>query len=204
MAFIETPRFPDIVAGMLVGGEEFLTQVVVTTSGAEKRNSLWSAPRRRYKVSSGMQSVSAALATASFFRLVNGRANGFRVRAPFDYTVTVAEGLVGTGVGTGTATYQLNRSYGFGLVGAIKKPVVGSVSIFKNAVLVTPGAGAGQYALDTTTGIVTFVAPFPGGGDALTWAGEYDIPVRFDTDWLQIGNDGGLLNWQGVTLVELR
>ena len=40
--------------------------------------------------------------------------------------------------------------------------------------------------------------------DTLTWSGEYDIPVRFDTDWLQIGHDGGLLQWQGVTLVETR
>lgn len=204
MAFLETPRFPDIAAGLLVGGEEFLTQVVITTSGAEKRNSMWTVPRRRYRIGNAQQHVRAAMATAAFFRLVGGRRDGFRVKAPFDWSASVAEGLVGTGVGTGTAAYQLRKSYGYGITADIKKPVVGTVSVFKNGSLVTPGAGAGQYALDTTTGIVTFVAPFPTGGDTLTWSGEYDIPVRFDTDWLQIGHDGGLLQWQGVSLTELR
>lgn len=204
MAFIETPRFPDIAAGLLVGGEEFLTQVVTTIAGVEKRNSMWSVPRRRYRLSNGRQSTRAALATAAFFRLVGGRRDGFRVRAPFDYAADVSNGQLGAGVGTGGATYQLRKNYGSGVVADVKKPVVASVSVYKNGSLVTPGAGAGQYALDTTTGIVTFVAPFPTGGDTLTWAGQYDIPVRFDTDWLQIGHEDGLLQWQGVTLVELR
>ena len=42
-------------------------------------------------------------------------------------------------------------------------------------------ARPGDYSFDTSTGKITFtVAPVT--GDVVTWTGEFDVPVRFDTD----------------------
>jgi len=37
----------------------------------------------------------------------------------------------------------------------------------------------------SATGLVTFVSP-PPNDHALTWSGEFDIPVRFDVDYLPV------------------
>jgi uncharacterized protein (TIGR02217 family) len=55
----------------------------------------------------------------------------------------------------------------------IVKPVFGSVKVYDGDSLVTA-------SVDTTTGVVTGVL-----GDSLTWTGEFDTPVRFDTDQLR-------------------
>lgn len=50
---------------------------------------------------------------------------------------------------------------------------------------------------------------YPQVADALTWAGEFDVPVRFDTDTMQstiITRSGGsfVVGWDGIRLVEIR
>lgn len=288
MAFQESPRFPDEVSAWLVGGEEFMTDIVQTQGGFEQRNQVWAQPLRRYRLSNALRTIPNATATKAFFRAVGGRANGFRVKDLFDYTVDATTGLLGSGVGTGLQTYQLQKQYVNGAttsISKIVKPVPGQVSPFRNGVAVTAGGGAGQYSVDTTTGIVTFTADassaasvitpgaqtqvtlaancgliagkllflngfagadagllnglahtivsvtgagpyvftlatntnakaitlgagtgyaYPQASDALVWVGQFDIPVRFDMDWLQVGIDTGLMLWDNITMVELR
>ncbi len=44
-----------------------------------------------------------------------------------------------------------------------------------------------DYAVNTTTGVVIFtVGHIPGAGQAVTAGFEFDVPVRFDTDQLEI------------------
>jgi len=272
------------------GGEEFLTDIVMVNSGSEQRNMIWSVPLRRYSLSNGLRTIANAQATKAFFRAVGGRANGFRVKDIFDFTVDTTNGVIGTaGVGTGMPTYQLYKNYVSGSAtsqGSIKKPVAGTFAPYRGGVVANLGSGAGQWAVDTTTGIVTVVADassnasnisagntttvtlaanmaltagkllylngftganaasvngiahtinsvtgngpyvftlatntfgqtltvgagvgykYPQASETLTWTGEFDIPVRFDVDWLQVGLDpGGLLMWQQANLVELR
>lgn len=289
MSFIESPRFPDEVSAWMQGGEEFLTDIVMVNSGSEQRNMIWSIPLRRYSLSNGMRTIANAQATKAFFRAVGGRANGFRVKDIFDYTVDHTTGILGTGIGTGLPTYQFKKNYVSGSVTStanIVKPVANTSEIKRGGVVQTFGSGASQWALDTTTGIATVVADassnassitvgattsvvlaanlglvagqtlhlsgfaganasavnnlahpinsvsgtgpytfvlatntagmtitlgsgvgkkYPQATETLTWSGEFDIPVRFDVDWLQIGLDpGGLLNWAQANLVELR
>lgn len=54
MAFIET-RFPDDISYGSGGGPEYLTDIVITESGHEKRNIGWAAPRGRYNVAHGVK-----------------------------------------------------------------------------------------------------------------------------------------------------
>jgi hypothetical protein len=68
-------------------------------------------------------------------------------------------GTVGSGYGL--ATHQLVRKYSSWAVAeprTIKKPISSGLVIRRGGVVQTAGAGAGQYALSTTTGAVTFVA----------------------------------------------
>jgi len=44
------------------------------------------------------------------------------------------------------------------------------------------------WSVDTTTGVVTFSAA-PGAGVAVTAGFEFDVPVRFDTDALDVTLD---------------
>jgi uncharacterized protein (TIGR02217 family) len=41
------------------------------------------------------------------------------------------------------------------------------------------------FSVDVTTGVVTFETP-PGIGDAVTAGFLFDVPVRFDTDYLEV------------------
>ncbi len=65
----------------------------------------------------------------------------------------------------------------------ITKPVAGTVVVALDGV--TQGSG---WSVDTTTGIVTFTSA-PASGVAVTAGFEFDVPVRFDTDQLDVNLD---------------
>jgi uncharacterized protein (TIGR02217 family) len=213
VAFYESPRFPERIARDAEGGPEFLTDIAEMSSGYESRNIAWNEPRHRYVVTLLNRPASEFDELKAFFIAVRGMGHGFRFKDVADFSATSTVGLLGTGVGTGSATYQMNKRYTSGSNNfdrAIKKPVSGTLLIYKNAVaqtIVPSAPGAGQVSVDTTTGIVTFGGTAPGGGDVLTWSGQFDVPVRFDTDWLQATQRGGiskLQTWDQIVLRELR
>ena len=292
MAFIETPRFPPELSYYASGGPEHLTQVVVVSSGYEKRNVAWSSPRSKYDIAQAMKTDAGKNVVISFFRSAQGRANAFRFQDWSDYT-DAGSGILGTGVGTALPTYQLYKTYNQGgLVSRkISKPLTVAAGastpfvVLRGGSPVTAGAAAGNYALDSTTGIVTFVADatqvptsitpgasttlivngtdnlalttgkvlylsgvtgtaanmlngantitgksgsgpwtytlatvttgltvtgvgtaykYPQASDALTWTGQFDTPVRFDTDVLQGYYDTGLYVWGTIPLIEVK
>lgn len=63
----------------------------------------------------------------------------------------------------------------------------------------------------TITASLTTVTRFPQGADVLAWAGQFDVPARFDADEMkkQImdrnGPNGDLLvNWDSIPVIEIR
>ena len=164
MSFIESPRFPDKLAYGATGGPQFRTQIVELASGFEQRNADWSIERRRYDV------VHTAKSRDDFDELLaycltiaRGRLNGFRFRDFSDYNDTHGDAvgwLGSTGVGTGVPTYQMVKRYQSGSNAAnrtITKPY-GTIAVTRGGVAVSYGVSAGNIAIDTTTGIITFVA----------------------------------------------
>lgn len=302
MAFLETPRFPDRIARDMVGGPEFATDVVLLATGYEQRNINWSQARRVYDAATAVKLLSDFREIEEHFHAVAGRAHGFRFRDPADYSATNSNGLlrplhgtvqVGTaGFGYGVPSYQLIKRYTRGTLTHdrdIRKPVSGSVSVRRGGSPVTFGSGAGQVSLDTTTGVLTFVADatrtvtavtvgastqvtlstalpgittgsrmyltgltgadaallnnlshavtgvssnvytlatstagktitpgsgvayaYPQASEALDWAGQFDVPVRFDTDRLRrrvLGRAPGgdyLVDCDEIPLIEIR
>lgn len=161
MAFIESPRFPDCISFGAVGGPMFFTEVVTVASGHEQRNEVWEFPRLGWDVSQGVRKDSDMHQLIAFFRIAKGRTNGFRYKDWSDYQTSAGgDGIIGTGIGTGLASYQLMKRYilpevpssSYGLR-QIRKPISGTVQVFQDAVELTSGFG-----IDYTSGIITFAA----------------------------------------------
>jgi uncharacterized protein (TIGR02217 family) len=194
--FHET-RFPTAISRAAHGGPERRTDVVVLGSGAEERNSRWANSRRSWNAGYGVKSLDDLHAVIAFFEERRGRLHGFRWRDPMDFkscppqgTPTALDQLIGTGDGA-TAFFQLTKTYGSAFnpwARDIKKPVAGTVLVAVAAATQTP---ATDYTIDHTTGIVTFnPGHIPGIGQSITAGFEFDVPVRFDTDRLEINLQG--------------
>jgi uncharacterized protein (TIGR02217 family) len=70
----------------------------------------------------------------------------------------------------------------------IKKPVSGTLKIAVGGVEQVGGA---TFAADISTGVVTFLeGHIPADGASVTAGYEFDVPVRFDTDKLEINLSG--------------
>lgn len=207
MAFYETPRFPDPVAHNAVGGPVFSTDVVELDSGYESRNARWSATRGRWSIALAPLDQTDRDAAIAFIRAIaRGRLNGFRFKDFNDYQATISEGVL---TQTAINTYQLYKRYTSGATAvdrAITKPISTGL-VIKNGSGVTLTSGV-DYTLATSTGLVTVLgspSPVPA-----SWSGEFDVPVRLDTDEPRLraidGNySGGLITqWESIELVEIR
>jgi uncharacterized protein (TIGR02217 family) len=207
MAFHEV-RFPDDISRGARGGPERRTQIVELASGDEERNASWANSRRRYDVAYGIRRADDLAAVVAFFEARNGRLHGFRFKDWGDYKSCLPSGTpsptnqaTGTGDGTTTA-FQLVKRYASGSqtwVRTITKPVAGSVAVALNG---TPQASG--WSVDTTTGVITF-ATAPGAGVTITAGFEFDVPVRFDTDLLDVTLDLERLgSITSIPLLEIR
>lgn len=196
MSFHEV-RFPTAISRGATGGPERRTDIVVLGSGYEERNSRWADSRRRYDAGYGVKTLDELHAVIAFYEERRGPLYGFRWKDPGDWkscapldTPAPDDQVIGTGDGV-TATFQLVKQYGQAFAPwsrEIRKPVAGSVMIAVDAVPQVDGAG---YAVDGETGVVTFMpASIPTVGQQITAGFEFDVPVRFDSDRLEINVSG--------------
>ncbi len=207
MAFHEV-RFPDNISRGARGGPSRRTQVVELASGDEERNASWADSRRRYDVSYGVRRADDLASVVAFFEARNGRLHGFRFKDWSDYKSSAPSAapaaldqLIGTGDGATTA-FQLAKAYASAAQSwsrAITKPVAGSVLIAVNGVAQPSG-----WTVDHSTGIVSFAAA-PASGAAIRAGFEFDVPVRFDSDTLDVTLDIERLgSITSIGLVEIR
>ncbi|SHF41927.1 TIGR02217 family protein [Ruegeria intermedia] len=207
MAFHQV-RFPDDISRGARGGPERRTQIVELASGDEERNASWANSRRRYDVAYGIRRADDLAAAVAFFEARNGRLYGFRFKDWADYkssapsqTPAATDQVIGTGDGT-TTDFQLVKAYASGAQSwnrAITKPVAGTVRVAIDGTEQATG-----WSIDTTTGLVTF-ATAPANGAAITAGFEFDVPVRFDTDTLDVTLDIERLgSITSIPLLEIR
>jgi uncharacterized protein (TIGR02217 family) len=285
MAFVEVRINDGLILYGTDGGAGYSTDIVTLNSGYESRNSNWVNGRGNWNLGDRVVVQSEADTLNKFFRARKGRAIGFRYKDWMDYqdggfgvlaTTNQTSTPTNVGTGNGNSVYQMYKSYSSG--GAyeyrqIRKPVTGTTKIYRNGVLATAGGANGNYSIDTTTGLITFVndlvvsisaitqatagvvttstahglttgwqvmitgvvgmtqvngilhtvsvinatqfsientttytaytsggavQKFPQSGDSLTWTGEFDVPVRFDTDKFSARFDGANISTPGV------
>jgi uncharacterized protein (TIGR02217 family) len=184
-------RFPLDVALQASGGPEWRTDIVVLGSGREHRNARWERSRRRYDAGYGVKSLDALAVVVAFFEERRGRLFGFRWLDRLDGKSCAPSAVPAPGdqaIGTGDAArrdFQLVKTYGAAHAPyrrAIAKPVAGIVRVALAGVEQDAGA---DYTCDPTTGQVTF-ATAPGFGVMVTAGFEFDVPVRFDIDQLEV------------------
>jgi uncharacterized protein (TIGR02217 family) len=186
-------RFPLDISLRGGGGPERKTDIVMLGSGREQRNARWARSRRRYEAGYGVKTLAALSSVIAFFEERRGRLYGFRWRDRSDYSsglpgalVTPLDQTIGQGDGTNTA-FQLIKTYGATFAPyarEILKPVQGTVRVAVAGVEKMP---ATDFTVDTTTGVVTFVpGHVPSASAAITAGYLFDVPVRFDTDYLEI------------------
>jgi uncharacterized protein (TIGR02217 family) len=196
MSFHEI-RFPTAISRSATGGPERRTDVVALGSGYEERNSRWADSRRIYNAGYGVKTIDDLHAVIAFFEERRGRLYGFRWKDHIDWRSCPPSALPSAldqqiGIGDGeTATFRLVKNYGSTYapwLRRITKPVSGTVLIAVDGSSQSMGT---DVVLDPTTGVLTFDhSHIPAAGAVITAGFEFDVPVRFDTDKLEISLQG--------------
>lgn len=188
MAFHEV-RFPIDISKGSSGGPQRVTDVVTLRSGFEQRNTIWSDSRRSYDAGLGLRTLRDLYETIEFFEGRRGRLHGFRWRDWADYRSgnplddpTEIDIVIGTGDGSQTQ-FQLTKTYDATgpspYTRDITKPVSGTV------VVALDGSPTTAFTVDNTTGLVTMDSA-PGSSVSVTAGFEFDVPVRFDQDNIEV------------------
>lgn len=200
-------RFPLELGYGAAGGPTFSTQVVVTGSGHEQRNSQWSDARQSYDAGLGVRSEADLAHLLGFFRARRGQAHGFRFNDPIDnrssdFGVPIGPGDQQLGLGDGGQTrFKLVKRYGHSEAAQVRRvtrPIAGSVRVSVDGAERISGWSLGEG------GWLDFDVA-PGAGAVISAGFEFDVPVRFATDQIDVSIAG----WRAgelpsVPLVEIR
>ena len=203
--------FDDVLFPIAIGRSatvtpEFSTNVTITASGYERRNSLWSDARLRFDVGPGVRSELELGELIAFFRARRGQARGFRLRDPSDYSSnamtsvpTALDQVIGVGDGA-VGRFPLLKAYGSGSDAQqrrITRPRAESVLVSVD------GTAVSTWTLDPLGEIV--FADAPAAGKIVRAGFLFDVPVRFAEDRLDIsGAAFAAGEAPSVPLIELR
>ena len=197
--FIED-TFPEDISFGALGGPEFKTEIVSSISGIEHRNIKWGHARAKYNVSYGIKTKEQIDEILSFFRARKGRAVGFRFKDWCDYKAE--NELIATGDGD-TKIFQLIKNYKSGdgyYVRVITKPVINTIKIYTHNKIFS----SEEYEIDYTCGKIKFLnAPIKNMRIFADF--EFDVPVRFDSDYLPISiDDHDIYSCNNINLIEIK
>jgi uncharacterized protein (TIGR02217 family) len=207
-SFMEAPRFPDDISYGVEFGPEFVTEVVGNDAGRESRNRVRQRALCTGDCAHAVKSQAEMKVLLTFFRSVGGRFSGFRFKDWSDYQLALADSSL-TLVPATTNQFQINKLYqaavGFSELRPIRKPVAGTLVLKDAGVTVAAGSGAGQWVLDSTTGIITIGAGLTRTAANLTASCDFDVPVRFETDKMSSKIESwGSRSWEQIPIKELR
>jgi len=182
--------FPLPLAFGASGGPSRQTDIAQLASGSEHRNTPHAQSRRKYNAGAGIKTLDELYDLITFFEARFGQLHSFRFRDPMDFksckpseTISATDQIIGTGDGE-RQEFQFIKHYSDAAgqyERAITKPVSGTVKIAINGAEIP----ASEFEVNDLTGAVTFNTP-PASENIITAGFEFDVPVRFDTDQLDI------------------
>ncbi len=200
-------RFPINISLNSRGGPMRKTDIVTLASGAEQRNQRWANSRRTYNAAYGVKSRQDMVQILEFFEERRGRLHGFLWRDGLDYTssgtkqISADDQQIGIGDGT-TKQFQLIKTYGGDFdpyERKITKPIAQSVKIKVGA----NELNNSDFFVDEQTGIITLNSA-PANGEIVKAGFEFDVPVRFDIDHLDVElSNFDAANIANIPLVEV-
>lgn len=177
------------------GGPMFRTTIFQSASGFEKRNIDWEEERNRYNISY-VKTKTDYDELKSVFYAARARGYSFLFWAEDDHELIRQQ--IGS-TDSVTTVFQVYKRYTNTVRNYdrdITRIAAGTYTVWVNGIQATEGAGAGEYQLDTATGLLTLGATLGNIGDspptvetieiAIT---EFYIPMRFDDD-----------EWQGTII----
>ena len=187
--------FPAEYSDRSQSGPAFEIVIIAGSSGIEEHLPQFISPKISFNVSMDIRTVDEMELFLNFFHARRGKLIGFRAKDLTDYAVENELIAVGNGILT---QFQLIKTYtdvAYGEVRKITKPAfpiqvkVGGIDISSTLVV------------DYTTGLIYFPSP-PSGN--ITWTGEFHIPVRFNTDEMDVTLEGAeVQSWGNIELVEI-
>ena len=185
--FLESPVFPQCPSFGYTSEPMYSVTAIERASGTETRNRNWQYPLHRFNCTVGPRGEEDVAELLEFWHAVGGTAYGFRFRDGVDHKTCRIHTIVSSldaplevVSDDSPDSYQLFKRYVFGArvqLRPIYKPVTGTVLLADEGVLKTEGA---DYTIDYSTGRVAILFPPEG---TLTWGGEFDVPVRFDSEF---------------------
>ena len=183
-----------------IGGPQYFTNIVHTSSGNEYRNINYSSSRMKFNVAYGVKTKEQMDKLLLFFRARRGRAIGFKYKDWSDFSAK--NQLIGIGDESITK-FQLKKIYKSGVsefIRIIEKPVSNSVEVYLDNIK----AKQEHYTIDYTAGNIIFTAPVKDKTNIFANF-EFDVPVRFDMDYLPISIDGkNLYSCKEINLIEIK
>ena len=212
MAFHKVRLSPGYERGAQ-GGPVFSTTINGTQNNRETRGQNWFQELSRWDIGFGIRKQEDIEILSSFFRQRRGRLHGFLFKDWSDYQVRNIQHF---GDGDGALTrFQLRKVYGDPSLPSsewyerkITRPIATTVRIFETA---DPSTGLynelfspADYMLNEDTGVVTLTTPLA-LGVGIYWTGEFDIPVRFDVDSLDIAVEwADAMEIRNINVMEIR
>ena len=181
-SFMDDVVFPVHISFGSTGGPDWPVDIVTLGSGREERNMSWSAPLRSYDAKYGVRTHDELYEILSLYHVAMGRLRGFRLLDWSDYrscaplrAPQALDQSLGTGDGV-TTTFLISKRYTIGphsFDRRIAKP-------FGEILIAIDGQPQGSgFSVSPSAGLVSFAtAPRPGA--AISWGGQFHVPVRFD------------------------
>ena len=195
-AIIEGLFLPENIERDAKGGPQFNTSVFTGTDGAEFRSINWPRSYGKWSISLGYRQDDDPdyQAVLNLFYSVRGRGYGFLFKDWSDYRMVNAPLAPPATPG---GPMQMQKIYAGGAASYARKitrPRDGTIVIKDWTGAILSGAAA-----DPATGLVT------GAAVGATCSCEFFVPVRFDTDILQIDVEvDGLVNCPSLDLLEVQ
>lgn len=174
---------PDVEQGAK-GGPTFQTSIIGLSGGIEQRVGNWEQARQPWDVGYGIQAPEDFNPVRDFFYARRGKLRAFRFRDYSDYQCSGEQ----IGVGDGhTRTFLFGKTYESDgptpFFRRITRPVADTINVYVDGLLADPG----DYDLAVAGGYVRFhVDAAPANTKLVTFDCEFDIPVRFDVDNLDM------------------
>lgn len=187
MQILDSVRLPVDIERGVQGGPEFRTTLRETDGGGETANVTWAYPKMSWQAAYGITTLANLEAAIATFWVCHGRAYGFLFKDWADYKIE--DGEIGLG-DTSEVAFQIVKLYEAGteqFVRPITRPIESTLIVYLD--------GVELLSSDWTLGAlgVLTLDSAPGAGVIVSVDCEFDIPVRFDTDKLEI-----LLEWELV------
>jgi len=179
--------FPLTLAFGASGGPSRRVDIIPLASGGEARNTPHAQSRRRYNAAPGVKSLGDMQALIGFFEARLGSLHSFRFQDPFDYSADNQVLAIGDGAQT---QFQLIKRYqdaGGDYVRPITKPRAGKISVFRDGQIVAET----DYEVTLNTGLIIFQSA-PDADVVVSASFEFDVPVRFDTEGLEVSLEASL------------